>query len=84
MKPTYFDFTVSDVAQAKVFFEMVLGWRFEKFAMPYEYYRIQAGPADEPGIDGGMGGVKDAPLSECCRGRRTASFWGRTRFWLQW
>lgn len=32
--------------------------------MPYEYYRIQAGPANEPGIDGGIGAIKDAPLSE--------------------
>jgi len=64
MKPTYFDLTVTDVARAKSFFESVLGWRFEKFDMPYEYYRIQAGPAGEPGIDGGVGSVSDAPLSE--------------------
>lgn len=64
MKPTYFDLTVADVAQARAFFEAVLGWRFEKFDMPYEYYRIQAGPDAEPGIDGGIGAVKDAPLSE--------------------
>lgn len=54
MKPTYFDLTVPDVARAKAFFEAVLGWRFQKFEMPYEYYRIQTGPADEPGIDGGL------------------------------
>jgi len=64
MKPTYFDLTVQDVAQARAFFEKVLGWRFEKFDMPYEYFRIQAGPDAEPGIDGGIGAVKDAPLSE--------------------
>ena len=64
MKPTYFDLTVSNVAQAKAFFEATLGWRFEKFDMPYEYYRIQAGSESEPGIDGGIGGVADAPLSE--------------------
>jgi predicted enzyme related to lactoylglutathione lyase len=64
MKPTYFDLTVPDVGKARAFFEAVLGWRFQKFEMPYEYYRIQAGPADEPGIDGGIGGVRDAPLSE--------------------
>jgi len=64
MKPTYFDLTVSDVGQAKAFFEATLGWRFEKFDMPYEYYRIQAGGEGEPGIDGGIGGVKDAPLAE--------------------
>ena len=64
MKPTYFDLTVRDVGQAKAFFERVLGWRFSKFEMPYEYYRIQAGPEGEAGIDGGIGAVKDAPTSE--------------------
>ena len=65
MKPTYFDLTVSDVGQAKAFFERVLGWRFEKFDMPYEYYRVQGGAEaePEPGINGGIGATKDAPLS---------------------
>ncbi len=63
MKPTYFDLTVHDIARAKAFFEAVLGWRFQKFDMPYEYYRIQAGPANEPGIDGGIGAIEDIPLS---------------------
>lgn len=64
MKPTYFDLTVGDVDRAKAFFEKVLGWRFVKFEMPYEYYRIQAGPEGEAGIDGGIGGIKDTPTSE--------------------
>ena len=63
MKPTYFDLTVHDMARAKQFFEHALGWRFEKFEMPYEYYRIHAGPNSEQGIDGGMGAVRDAPLA---------------------
>lgn len=63
MKPTYFDLTVRDLNQAREFFQSVLGWRFEKFPMPYEYYRIHAGPENEPGIDGGIGAVKDAPIS---------------------
>jgi len=62
MKPTYFDLTVRDVGIARAFFEKVLDWRFEKFPMPYEYYRIQAGPENEPGIDGGIGAVSDAPV----------------------
>lgn len=66
MKPTYFDLTVSNLVDAKAFFETVLGWRFHKFDMPYEYYRIEAGPESEPGIDGGIGAVADAPL---CGGR---------------
>jgi uncharacterized protein len=64
MKPAYFDMTVRDVAKAKTFFEKVLGWRFARFEMPYEYYRIQAGPETEAGIDGGIGAVDDTPLSE--------------------
>lgn len=64
MKPTYFDLTVKNLKDAKSFFERVLGWRFERFPMPYEYYRITAGDPDEPGIDGGIGETKDAPLSE--------------------
>ena len=52
MKPTYFDFTVKDLDIAKSFFEHVFDWRLEKFpGMPHEYYRIQAGVEDEPGID---------------------------------
>lgn len=64
MKPTYFDLTVRDVAAARRFFEAALGWRFERFPMPYEYYRIQAGSAGEPGIDGGIGALADAPAAE--------------------
>ena len=64
MKPTYFDFTVEDLGSAKSFFEHVFNWRFEKFPdMPYDYYRIQAGTEDEPGIDGGIGAIADAPTA---------------------
>jgi uncharacterized protein len=62
MKPTYFDLTVRDLGAARRFFEAALGWRFERFPMPYEYYRIQAGPADEPGIDGGIGALADTEV----------------------
>jgi uncharacterized protein len=64
MKPTYFDLSVSDVGAARAFFEHALGWRFQKFDMPYPYLRIRAGPEGEPGIDGGMGAIGDAPLAE--------------------
>jgi uncharacterized protein len=63
MKPTYFDLTFRDLGKAREFFQAVLGWRFEKFNMPYPYYRIQAGPENEPGIDGGIGEVKDAVIT---------------------
>jgi predicted enzyme related to lactoylglutathione lyase len=63
MKPAYFDLTVDDLGKACAFFGRVLGWRFERFPMPYEYYRIRAGEAEEVGIDGGIGAIEDAPLS---------------------
>lgn len=63
MKPTYFDLTVANLDQARQFFERVLGWRFERFPMPYEYYRITAGDQGEQGIDGGLGAIEDAPVS---------------------
>jgi len=65
MKPTYFDFAVKDLHTAKSFFEHVFDWRLEKFpGMPYDYYRIQAGAEDEPGIDGGIGAIADTPTAE--------------------
>lgn len=42
MKPTYFDMTVRDLKAARIFFEKVLGWRFERFPMLYEYYRTES------------------------------------------
>ncbi len=59
MKPTYFDLTVRDLPAAKQFFEQTLGWKMQRFSMPYEYYRITAGVPDEPGIDGGIGALAD-------------------------
>lgn len=65
MKPVYFDLSVRDVTAARAFFAAALGWRFQRFeGMPYEYWRIAAGAADEAGIDGGLGGLADAPLAE--------------------
>jgi predicted enzyme related to lactoylglutathione lyase len=66
MRPTYFDLTVKDVAATRAFFEKVLEWKFERFPMPYEYYRNTTGAPGEAGIDGGIGAIKDAPLA---RGR---------------
>ncbi len=66
MKPMHFDFTVSDLPAARRFFESVMGWRFERFPMPYEIYFVTAGDAGEPGIDGTMGAVQDSAI---CGGR---------------
>jgi predicted enzyme related to lactoylglutathione lyase len=49
MKPTFFDLTVRDLGEARMFFERVFGWRFEKLPMPYESYRIRAAPGANQG-----------------------------------
>jgi uncharacterized protein len=64
MKPTHFDFSVRELGAARRFFETALGWRFEPFPMPYEAYRIQAGPVGEPGIDGSIGALANAPAAD--------------------
>jgi uncharacterized protein len=60
MKPVYFDLSVTDIAAARKFLEEAFGWQFEHFPMPFEYYRITAGPPDEFGIDGGIGQIAEA------------------------
>jgi predicted enzyme related to lactoylglutathione lyase len=60
MKPVYFDLSVKDISAARGFLEQAFGWKFEHFPMPFEYYRITAGPPDEPGIDGGIGRSAEA------------------------
>ncbi len=60
MKPVYFDLSVNDLPSARTFLERVFGWQFEQFPMPFAYYRITAGPADEVGIDGGIGAIANA------------------------
>jgi predicted enzyme related to lactoylglutathione lyase len=74
MKPTYFDLSVRDIGKARAFFETVLGWQFEKFDMPYDNFRIKAGPENEPGIDGGIGSINDAPLRGCKRNQHLARY----------
>jgi predicted enzyme related to lactoylglutathione lyase len=64
MKPCYFDMTVHNVDQARRFFGNVFGWQFQKLPSSDQYYRIEAGPQDEPGINGGIGVVGQARISE--------------------
>jgi predicted enzyme related to lactoylglutathione lyase len=64
MKPCYFDLTVHDVDQARRFFANVFGWQFRKLPSSDRYYRIKTGPKDEPGINGGIGVVGQARISQ--------------------
>jgi uncharacterized protein len=59
MKPIYFDLTVKDLPASRRFLEEALDWKFTPFPMPFDYWRIEAGQAEEPGIDGGIGALAE-------------------------
>ncbi len=52
----HFEIQVDDVARAKEFYESALGWSFVDYGdvAGSEYWGILTGPADQPGIDGGL------------------------------
>jgi predicted enzyme related to lactoylglutathione lyase len=50
----HFDITAEDAERAIQFYEKVFGWKFTKWEGPMEYWLINTGPQDEPGIDGGL------------------------------
>ncbi len=50
----HFDVQADDPERAIRFYGSVLGWKFQKWDGPMEYWLIETGPKDEPGIDGGL------------------------------
>ncbi|MGB5077029.1 MAG: hypothetical protein WBO17_06075 [Sphingorhabdus sp.] len=72
MKPVYFDLSVIDVSTARQFLEQAFGWKFDYCAMPYEYYRIEAGPPEEAGIDGSIGQIVGSITQASCQNVRLA------------
>jgi predicted enzyme related to lactoylglutathione lyase len=51
---THFDLYADDPERAVAFYEKALGWKFEKWDGPMEYWLVNTGPDDEPGIHGGL------------------------------
>src|SRR5262245_20251040 len=58
---THFDIQADDVERARRFYERVFGWRLEAWGPP-DFYMIQAGPANDPGIHGSLS-KRPEPLS---------------------
>lgn len=50
----HFDISADDPARAAEFYREVFGWRIEKWAGPFDYWLIETGDPDEPGIGGGL------------------------------
>jgi predicted enzyme related to lactoylglutathione lyase len=49
----HFDIPADDVERARRFYEQVFGWRFEAWGPP-DYYLIQTGTPEQPGIHGSV------------------------------
>ena len=52
-RPIHFEIHADDPARAIDFYELVLGWTFSRFG-EHDYWLIQTGNSDGPGINGGL------------------------------
>jgi uncharacterized protein len=50
----HFEIHASDPERAIAFYTSLFDWQFHKWDGPVDYWLIQTGSADTPGIDGGM------------------------------
>jgi hypothetical protein len=50
----HFEIHAGDPERAITFYEKVFGWTFQKWEGPMPYWLVTTGPADQPGINGGL------------------------------
>ena len=50
----HFEIHASDPDRLVAFYTGLFGWEFHKWEGPMDYWLIQTGPAEEPGINGGL------------------------------
>ena len=50
----HFDMQADDPERAIQFYEGVLGWKLQQWEGPMEYWLVETGPTEEPGINGGL------------------------------
>ncbi len=50
----HFEIHAGDPERAIEFYKSVFGWKIEKWDGPLEYWLIETGSDDEPGINGGL------------------------------
>ena len=50
----HFEIHADDPARAMKFYEKLLGWSFQKWDGPMDYWMVITGPDSEPGINGGL------------------------------
>ena len=50
----HFEIHAENPDRAQKFYSDTFGWKFNKWDGPFEYYLIETGSRDRPGIDGGL------------------------------
>ena len=50
----HFEIPANDPKRASTFYTAAFGWKFQKWDGPQEYWFIETGPKDVPGINGGL------------------------------
>ena len=50
----HFEIHAADPDRAVNFYKTLLGWTFQKWEGPMDYWLITTGPNDQPGINGGL------------------------------
>ena len=56
----HFDLYADDPERAGKFYSDVFGWKIQKWEGPMDYWMVQTGPSDQPGIDGGISKRQDS------------------------
>ena len=51
----HFDISADLPEKLIPFYERIFRWKFSKWEGPMEYWMIETGPDDKPGINGGLG-----------------------------
>lgn len=50
----HFEIPADNPARAEKFYKEIFGWTFQKYAGPQDYWLINTGPNERPGINGGL------------------------------
>jgi predicted enzyme related to lactoylglutathione lyase len=53
-RPVHFEIPSDNPDKAIAFYSEIFGWTFQKWEGPMEYWMINTGPTEEPGINGGL------------------------------
>jgi predicted enzyme related to lactoylglutathione lyase len=59
----HFDINSQNPERVMKFYEKVFDWKFTRWKGPFDYWFIQTGEQDKPGIDGGLSKTDDPGMT---------------------